>query len=136
MDDLYRLSPVMVSRKLQVLAFIHRFYGAHGVGPSLGEIAAAVQSNRTRAQAAVRQLAKEGRIHRQPGKARGIRPISVREEAMRVLQAEGWTVLQLEEGGTNASLSLPPELDHLPDASKQDGGKKDDARGAEEYRQQ
>ncbi|MDX3908882.1 MAG: hypothetical protein QHC67_03590 [Sphingobium sp.] len=131
MNELVRLSPIMVSRKLQVLAFIQQYYLAHGVGPSLGEISAAVSCGRTRAHAAVRQLHKEGRIHRTPGQHRGIRPISVREEAIRVLVDEGWTVnlgrfqliamLDLPEG-TNTSLPLPPELDHIPSIENSDRG--------------
>ena len=92
MDDIPRLSPIMASRKLQVLAFIRGFYQDHGIGPSLSEIAAAVGTNRARVQGAIRKLAQEGRIHRVPGQARGVRPAETHEEALRLLQAEGWTV--------------------------------------------
>lgn len=111
------------------LAFILDYYARHREGPSLNEIGNALHCTRTRAQAAVRQLAKEGRIHRTAGKARGIRPISAREEAIRLLLDDGWTVLDpvLDlaplPGGTNTSLPLPPELDHIPDVGTMIGDK-------------
>lgn len=92
MDDIPRLSPAMASRKNQVLAFIRLYWREHGVGPSLSEIAAAVGTNRSRVQDAIRKLAREGRLHRAPGVTRGVRPAETHEEALRVLQSSGWTV--------------------------------------------
>ncbi|EPR09890.1 hypothetical protein M527_07130 [Sphingobium indicum IP26] len=126
-DDIPRLSPVMASRKLQVLSFIRRFYHEHGVGPSLSEIAAALGTNRSRVQDAIRKLAREGRLHRVPGQTRGVRPAETREEALRLLQTEGWTVnpdrlelvhpnalplLDIEEIVTNSSLPPDPASAH------------------------
>lgn len=124
-----------------MLGFIRTFYAEHRVGPSHSEIAAALKTNRTRVQAAVRQLAREGRIHRVPGKARGIRPIESMEEALYLLKAEGWTVnvkrlelghpvldliiLDLKDAVTNPSLPPPAMLDHIPDVEigeKRHGG--------------
>lgn len=128
MDDIPRLTPEMVSRKNQVLRFIQLYWCDHGIGPSISEICAAVGCVRSRAQAAVRKLAREGRIHRVPSKARGIRPAETHELALQLLQSEGWVVnparlelihplpplLDLDDGGrlvllggTNAS--LPPD---------------------------
>lgn len=111
MNDIPRLSPTMASRKLQVLAFIRAYHARHGVGPSLSEIAAAVDTNKSRVQDAIRKLEREGRVHREAGKARGVRPAESHEEALRILQAEGWTInpdrLQL--------LSPLPLLDLDPD---------------------
>ncbi|MCW2412022.1 MULTISPECIES: LexA family protein [unclassified Sphingobium] len=107
MHDVPRLSPLMASRKLQALAFIEQYYAARGAGPSLSELAAALNCNRSRAQDAVRQLAREGRIRHAPGVPRGIRPISAEEEALRRLQAAGYIV-------TNAGLLPPAVLDHVP----------------------
>lgn len=92
-ESVPRLSPEMVSRKLQVLAFIRIFHSQHGVGPSLSEIAAAVGTNRTRVQDAIRKLAREGRVYHVPGQARGVRPVETRDEALRLLRSEGWIVL-------------------------------------------
>lgn len=87
-----RLTPTMVSRKLQLLDFIRAFYSAHGVGPTITEMANAVQCARSRVQDAVRKLEREQLINRQPGKPRGITPISGHEEAIRQLEAVGYIV--------------------------------------------
>lgn len=92
LEGIPRLSPEMASRKLQVLAFVRLFHAQHGVGPSLSEMAAAIGTNRARVQGAVRKLAREGRIHYQPGVPRGIRPAESHEEALVLLQSEGWVV--------------------------------------------
>lgn len=92
-DGVPRLSPVMASRKHQVLAFIRIYHRDHGVGPSLSEIAAAVCASRSRVQDAIRKLAREGRLHHRPGETRGVRPAESRDEALRVLRDEGWIVL-------------------------------------------
>jgi SOS-response transcriptional repressor LexA len=87
-----RLSPTMSSRKLQALGFIETYFHAHGTGPSIGEIAAALHCSPPRALEAVRKLAREGRIHRQCGVPRGIRPLSADEEAVRRAQLAGFIV--------------------------------------------
>lgn len=92
LEGIPRLSPEMASRRLQVLAFVRMFHAQHGVGPSLSEMAAAIGTNRARVQGAVRKLAREGRIHYQPGVPRGIRPAESHEEALQLLQSEGWVV--------------------------------------------
>lgn len=92
MENVPRLSPEMASRKLQVLAFVRAYYRAHSAGPSLSEIANGLGTNKTRVQAALRKLQREGRIHREAGIARGIRPNDSHEEALRLLRADGWTV--------------------------------------------
>ncbi|MCW2406161.1 SOS-response transcriptional repressor LexA [Sphingobium sp. B1D7B] len=107
MHEIPRLSPLMASRKLQALDFIEQFFAARGIGPSLSELAAALNSNRSRAQGHVRQLAREGRIRYFPGVPRGIRPLSGEEEALRRLLAAGYIV-------TNAGLLPPAVLDHVP----------------------
>ena len=120
MDDIPRLSPQMASRKLQVLAFIRAYYAAHGVGPSLSEMAAAIGSNRSRVQDAIRKLAAEGRIHRAPGQARGVRPLSAQEEAVRHVRDAGYLVfdpalvplLDIEMPVTKASLPGPSAHGH------------------------
>ncbi|NWK96530.1 hypothetical protein DM806_12835 [Sphingobium lactosutens] len=109
--EVMRLAPEMASRKLQVLDFIRQFYAHHGVGPSLSEIAAAVGTNRSRVQDAIRKLAREGRIHRVPSQTRGIRPAETQEEALRLLQNEGWEV---NRGRLQLVAPPPPlvDIDH------------------------
>lgn len=104
--EVMRLAPEMASRKLQVLDFIRQFYAHHGIGPSLSEIAAAIGTNRSRVQDAIRKLAHEGRVHRVAGKARGVRPADTREMALRLLEEEGWLV----NGGRLELVPPPPPL--------------------------
>lgn len=87
-----RLTPTMVSRKLQLLDFIRAFYATHGVGPTITEMANALNCVRSRVQEAVRKLEREQLVSRQPGKTRGITPISGHEEAIRKLEAIGYIV--------------------------------------------
>ncbi len=124
-----RLSPTNSSRKLQALGFIKSYFAQHGASPSLGEIAAALGINRQRVHAIVRQLADDGLIHRDPGQRRGISLPDPAEElsaadAVRVLQALGWTVLSAEARivgpVTNTRLPLRPALDHSPGVEEHD----------------
>lgn len=108
------LSPTMVSRKLQVLAFIEHYFAAHGTGPSMGEIAAGCgHINRMRALDAVNALHREGRIHRTIGVARSIRPLTADEEAIRRLQSAGYAV-------TKTGLHEVPDLDHSDEDGAED----------------
>jgi SOS-response transcriptional repressor LexA len=101
------LSPTMASRKLQVLAFVELFYSARGVGPSLGEISAALDFSRQRAHDLICTLEREGRIERTPGMHRSIRPIAAEQEAVRRLKAAGYVL-------TNPGLRGRFDLDHIP----------------------
>ncbi|MAM40670.1 MAG: hypothetical protein CL949_19695 [Erythrobacter sp.] len=103
-----RLTPTMVSRKLQLLDFVRAFYSAHGVGPTITEMANALNCARSRIQDAVRKLEREQLINRQPGKTRGITPISGHEEAIRQLQAIGYIV---NPGRMELLAPAPPLLD-------------------------
>lgn len=98
-----RLTPLMVSRKNQVLAFIRDYYASHQVGPSITEIANAVNCARSRVQEAIRKLEREQLIHRVPNKPRGITPISSHQDAIRQLEALGYTV-----NPTRMELVTPP----------------------------
>ncbi len=151
MIEVARLSPVMSNRKLQVLAFIRAYHARHGEGPSLSEIAAACRCSRPRAQDAIRKLAAEGRIHRVPGRPRGVWPIDASDEALRQLAAAGYRVsgpaevapalIDLDANGdliiitsdravTNASLPHPGAARHdgadtsVTEGSGGDGGTK------------
>lgn len=103
-----RRTPTMVSRKLQLLDFIRAFYASHGVGPTTTEMANALNCARSRVQEAVRRLEREQLINRQPGKTRGITPISAHDEAVRQLQAIGYIV---NPGRRELTAPAPPLLD-------------------------
>ena len=107
MESVPRLSAEMSSRKLQVLAFIERYYRAHRQGPSLGEISSAIGIARQSACFHVKTLTREGRLLRTPGVARSIRPLSAHEEAVRQLEACGYAL-------TNSELPPRFDLDHDP----------------------
>lgn len=144
MDDIPRLSPVMASRKNQVLAFIRLYWRAHGVGPSLSEIAAACGTNRSRVQDSIRKLAKDGRLLWTPGQARGVRPVESHEAALQLLESQGWAVnpmrlelihpgaplIDLDEQGrlTVTNTSLPPVAARAHGAG-QSGDDRDGRRG-------
>lgn len=87
-----RLTPAMSSRKLLVKGFIERFFAEHGVGPSLSEIAAELDTNRSRVQAAIRQLARDKLIDYIPHAPRGVRPVGLANRAIEQLRAEGWII--------------------------------------------
>lgn len=106
--DVIRLTPTMASRKLQVLDFVQRFYAARGEGPSISEMANALNCARSRIQDAIRKLEREQRIHRVPGKARSISPISSHEEAIRQLEARGYIV---NPGKLELAAPPPPLID-------------------------
>ena len=86
-----RLSPEMASFRLLVLAFIREYLGRFGVGPSQGEIVAAMASNRSRVREALRSLTNSGLIIRAKGE-RGITLPTLQDEAIRQLRAQGWRV--------------------------------------------
>ena len=86
-----RLAPDMASRRLQVLAFVRVYIRRWGEGPSYGEIAQAVGTNRSRAKDMVRQLIAQGALLRAPG-ARGLVLPDRVEEALRLLRELGWKV--------------------------------------------
>lgn len=124
-----RLSPVMGSRKLQALEFIEAYFRLRGVGPSLGEIGAGLGISSNHAHKLVKRLARDGRIVRARGVPRGIRPLSAREEALRLLAEDGYTVFHGDkvilppdeetpaggQGVTDEPLPLAFDLDHDPD---------------------
>ena len=71
--EVIRLTPTMASRKNQVLSFICSYHAAHGEGPSISEIAEAVNCARSRAQEAIRKLEAAGYIVN-PGRLELITP--------------------------------------------------------------
>ena len=112
-----RLSPEMASFRLLVLKFVRAYIGEWGCSPSYGEIAAALDSNRTRVRKAVKSLVRGGLLLRQAGE-RGLALPAEAETAKRVLRALGW---RIDERGhaaaapvTKRPLLPPPALDYPP----------------------
>ena len=115
------LSPTMVSRKLLALGFIKEYIGEHEVGPSYGEIAAGIGigNNREGVRKLVLRLAEQGLIIKRPGH-RGISLPGTRDEALRRLQDDGWTVCEISQRLTPPDVTNPPlpllaQLDDIPD---------------------
>lgn len=126
MASQHRLSPTMVSRKLQALRFIRDYIGQWGKSPSYGEIAAELGTNRVRVHAIVRQLVADGDILHAHGERRGISLAAphgsiCEAEALQLLRRRGYLIngdLVGVEGlcsVTKARLPGRPALVHLPD---------------------
>jgi hypothetical protein len=125
-----RLVPEMVSFKLLVLQFVRSYIVTNGGSPSYGEIAAGMDSNRTRVRNAIRKLAVEGSLLRRKGE-RGLSLPSIESEAVARLRELGWTV---DEHGQFAvrDVTIHPlrgerVLDYFPPAATL-GGKHGEAR--------
>lgn len=91
----YRLSPTMVSRKLQALAFVRSYIADYGVGPSQGEIREALGADLVSAKymrQIVRRLEQAGDIVR-GGPRRGIILPERREAVIREARAMGLYVV-------------------------------------------
>lgn len=120
-----RLKPEMASWRLLVLAFVRDYLQRWGHSPSYGEIAAALESNRTRVRKAVRSLERDGLILRVPG-PRGLSLPTVRDEAIRQLRNLGWTVDEdcSHAAGpvTDPPLLPPASLTYDPDHSGEEQG--------------
>ena len=129
-----RLTPEMVDFRLLVLDFVHDYIGRWRSSPSYGEIANALQSNKTRVRKAVKSLVADGKLHRTPG-PRGLSLPSMRDQALQLLRLEGL----LAEGGTlmtavtHRPLLPPPALDYPRDGtSLSQDGDPDEPQGTEE----
>lgn len=86
-----RQRPEMASCKLLVLKFVRQYIADWAGSPSLGEIAHALGTNRTRVRRAIKRLEADGQLVRVPGP----RGLSLPEEeplAVRQLRARGWTI--------------------------------------------
>lgn len=103
-----KLSPEMASFRALVLAFVREYVAAWGQSPSYGEIAAGVQSNRTRVKRAVVSLERAGLLLRTPG-TRGLSLPDEVERARLTLERAG---LLPPTSVTNQTLLPPPALDY------------------------
>lgn len=126
------LRPDMASLRLLVLAFVREYIERFHASPSYGEIAARLNTNRTKIKKAVRSLTADGLLLRVPG-PRGLTLPTVRDECVRQLRELGWSV---DTGVEVASLPVTkrtlfdtPALDYDPQRSGgQANGEQGDAR--------
>lgn len=114
-----RLSPEMVSRKLQALDFIKGYIARWGHSPSHAEVGAHLGVSRQRARELVRQLSREAQLRKIPGKRRGLEVIGsgaiTVADAMLRLKEAGWRV----DDAAHVAGELQPPLAPLRDASEQ-----------------
>jgi hypothetical protein len=123
-----RLSPAMASFRLLVLSFVTQYIVENRDSPSYGEIAAALCSNRQRVYRAVRSLLRDGKLLR-VAEHRGLRLPSLRDEVIRQLRAEGWTVDEDLQSVTNPTLP-PRPLFTYPECGSDGGIDKDGQQAA------
>ena len=126
-----RQRPEMASLKLLVLKFVQQYIAQWQGSPSLGEIASALATNRTRVRRAVRRLELDGSLVRVPG-PRGLSLPDDEPVALRQLRARGWTINADDRTATppaaspskgqisvtNQPLLPPAELDYVPRSAK------------------
>ena len=140
MENEYRLTPAMASRKLQVASFWHQYKARWGRGPSYGEISGAMGISYSTARDAVRRATRDGLIDRLPGARRGegtAKPVPTRlspdlaELVIAQLRAQGVVMLSGPvgpDGRTYCPLPLVPELDHIPSGDDGDEHARADTR--------
>lgn len=119
-----RQRPEMASLRLLVLKFVSEYITEYDGSPSYGEIAAAMETSRTRIKKSVLSLVGTGHLLRTPG-PRGLALPDAHEKAVRELEAMGFTLLS--PGVTNPPLLPPPELDYIPEQAA--GDDQDDETG-------
>lgn len=114
-DGPLRLAPEMASFRALVLDFVRTYLTRWGQSPSYGEIAAGLDSNRTRVKRAVVSLEREGLLLRRKG-TRGLALPDEIARARQLLERAG-----VLSGVTNPTLPGTPALDY-PRDSEQAGG--------------
>jgi len=122
-----RLTPEMSSFRALVLAFVRDYITEFEISPSQGEIINGVHgATRWRVRDAISALVKEGRLIKVRG-YRGLRLPSAHEEALRVLQDQGYTIeeapgrVTAPDGDSNQrpnSSLLPPAALTYPKRTK------------------
>lgn len=106
-----RLSATMASQRLLVLDFVRRYIDQWAESPSHGEIAVALEIDRTKVRRAIRSLEADGLLVRTPG-PRGLALPTAEAEAVRKLRALGWTVNHDLSLAVKATLLPPAALDY------------------------
>ena len=90
-DEQRRLAPDMASFRLLVLAFVREYLEKWCYSPSQGEIANGLHVTRDKVRDALDSLVDEGLLLRSPG-PRGLSLPSLRDQALRLLRQQGWTI--------------------------------------------
>lgn len=118
-DGPLRLAPEMASFRALVLDFVTSYIQRWQQSPSYGEIAAGLDSNRTRVKRAVVSLEREGLLLRR----KGTRGLALPDEIARARQL-------LERAGvlsvTNPTLPGTPALDYPRDSEQAGRGQQHD----------
>ena len=110
--DAVRLTPVMASRRLQVLEFVRSYLVKYGASPSYGEIARGCGTNTSRVKEALQSLVKSGLLLRRPG-PRGLALPDTRDAAIQLLSELGYMVFD-ERTVIKPALQSRPLLDYDP----------------------
>lgn len=114
-----RLVPEMASFRALVLDFVRSYLTRWGQSPSYGEIAAGLDSNRTRVKRAIVSLEREGLLLRRKG-TRGLALPDEIAKARQLLERAG-----LMPTVTNPTL-LPPAVLDYPERIDGDQGQRQD----------
>lgn len=133
----YRLTPAMASRKLQVASFYQQYKERWGRYPSYGEAAGAMGIQRSTARDAVRRAVRDKLLDLPRGARRGVAPVAKtvprltpEQAAIMLAQLRDAGVVLADvltgaDGRTSCPLPLVPELTHIPCG---DDGDEQDAR--------
>lgn len=132
LENEYRLTPAMRSRKLQVVSFVKQYIERWGQWPSYGEIASAMGIERSTARDAVRRAVRDNLLQRESGSRRGVAVVAGEtprlspEDAAQMLARlrEAGVIVMDPEADPNAPLFYPlpisPPFRHLPDIEHPD----------------
>lgn len=114
-----RLTAEMASQRLLVLDFVRAYIGRWCQSPSQGEIANALEIDRTKVWRAIRSLERDGFLLRTPG-PRGLALPGAEDEALRQLRAHGWIINPGERHVAKANMLPPAELDYAGPSAEGD----------------
>jgi hypothetical protein len=123
----YRLTPDMNSRKLQVVSFVKQYISRWGQWPSYGEIGGAMGIHKDTARDAVKRAVRDKLLYREPGSRKGVvkspgatQRLCPTEAAdmLERLRAAGVIVMDTEANAATPTfypLPISPPFRHLPD---------------------
>ncbi|RYF12587.1 MAG: hypothetical protein EOO77_17190 [Oxalobacteraceae bacterium] len=127
MQDEYRLTPGMNSRKLQVVSFVKQYISRWGQWPSYGEIGGVMGIHPSTARDAVKRAVKDGLLNREPGSRKGVvrtptapSRLCPNEAAQMIERLREAGVIVMDTKASSAtptyySLPISPPFRHLPD---------------------